>query len=301
MSPKRGYWFLFTGLVLGLGLGLLTAWVFAPVQYTDTTPASLRADFKDEYRAMIASAYSATGNLQRAQARLANLGDVDPLKALGEQAQRMMANNAPMEMTQRLADLSEALQAQAAAVPGPTVGQNSPTPATPSNLANATPGDQPTPSATPSGPVSATSAPENLPSPEATSVSLPSPVFTFAPRPTRTSTPTPDKPFELANQSTFCETSQPGLLQVNISNNANQPAAGIELIITWFGGEEHFFTGLKPELGNGYADFVMTDKVEYALSLSAGGTRITGLTAPLCIDAGGSAYSGGIRLEFKQP
>lgn len=301
MSPKRGYWFLFTGLVLGLGFGLLTAWVFAPVQYTDTTPASLRADFKDEYRAMIASAYGATGNLQRAQARLTNLGDVDPLKALGEQAQRMMANNSPMEMTQRLADLSEALQAQTAAVPGSTGEQNTPAPAAPSNLANATPGSQTIPSTTPSGPVSATSTPENFPSPGATSVSLPSPVFTFAPRPTRTLTPTPGRPFELANQATFCEASQPGLLQINVTNNANQPAAGIELVITWFSGEEHFFTGLKPELGIGYADFVMTEKVEYALSLSAGGTRITGLTAPLCMDAGGGTYRGGIRLEFKQP
>ena len=69
----------------------------------------------------------------------------------------------------------------------------------------------------------------------------------------------------------------------------------------WSGGEEHFFTGLKPELGHGYADYRMTAGTEYALSLSAGGTRITGLSAPPCLDASGNPYPGGLHLEFKQP
>jgi hypothetical protein len=91
------------------------------------------------------------------------------------------------------------------------------------------------------------------------------------------------------------------LLQVLLENTNGEPAAGIELVITWLGGEEHFFSGLKPELGNGYADFVMTPDVEYTLSMSNGGTPITGLISPACTAADGSAYSGGILLEFKQP
>ena len=70
------------GLAIGLALGLLIAWVIAPVEYTDTSPASMREEFKDQYRLAIASAYNATGNLERARARLALVGDQDVLLAL---------------------------------------------------------------------------------------------------------------------------------------------------------------------------------------------------------------------------
>ena len=34
------------GLAIGLALGLLITWVIAPVEYTDTSPASMREEFK---------------------------------------------------------------------------------------------------------------------------------------------------------------------------------------------------------------------------------------------------------------
>jgi hypothetical protein len=146
-----------------------------------------------------------------------------------------------------------------------------------------------------------------LPTPTFTSTIEPSltpeqkPISTLVPRPTPTSSPTPAKAFVLSKKLTFCEPTQPGQLQVNLTNSTIKPAAGVELVITWSGGEEHFFTGLKPELGYGYTDFTMTAKIEYALSLSAGETRVTGLSAPPCVDLQGNAYPGGIRLEFSQP
>jgi hypothetical protein len=104
----------------------------------------------------------------------------------------------------------------------------------------------------------------------------------------------------LTDQSTFCDSARPGLLQVILENAAGNPASGIELTVTWLGGEETFYTGLKPELGFGYADFAMTPGIEYALSLSGGVTRITGLqTSPCNADSGD--YPGSIRLEFRQP
>ena len=76
------------GLVLGLGLGLLYSWVIRPVTYVDTAPVALRADFKDQFRALIAAAYAANANLPRAQVRLALLGDPSSAGALIEQARR---------------------------------------------------------------------------------------------------------------------------------------------------------------------------------------------------------------------
>ena len=113
--PGRRSWlaenlYLLTGLLIGLGLGLLYAWVISPVKYVDTSPASLRADFKDGYRAAIASAYLASGNVERAQSRLALLGDPNPVQALVNQAQQ--ARN------RKIARLGSALQIVGAQLTG---------------------------------------------------------------------------------------------------------------------------------------------------------------------------------------
>ena len=57
-------------LLLGLGLGLAYSWLISPLRIVDADPIALRADFKDNYRSAVASSYTATGNLPRAQARL---------------------------------------------------------------------------------------------------------------------------------------------------------------------------------------------------------------------------------------
>ncbi len=294
MNEKRGPWYLLTGAVLGIAIGLLIGWVMLPVQYVDTSPSTLRSDFKDQYRYMIAAAYSATGNLERARARLALLEDADPVKALGDQAQRMLANNTSQDVVHSLADLSQALQSNPASSPATTLlpqaihtsGQETARPV----LSTAT-----------SGSPSDTLPPADTATPGIISTLEDTPAPFPTPRPTHTPTPTPGAPFVLANKSTFCEPTQPGLVQVVLQDSSGQPAAGVELVITWLGGEEHFFTGLKPELGNGYADFVMSSGVEYALSMSDGGTRVAGLIPPACSSSDGTAYPGGIHLEFKQP
>ncbi len=76
-EPKSFPWYLITGLVLGFLLGLLYAWWVNPVVYSNTEPATLRADFKDNYRLTIAQAYAASGDLDRAESRLALLQDED--------------------------------------------------------------------------------------------------------------------------------------------------------------------------------------------------------------------------------
>lgn len=293
-NDHRGPWFIFTGLLLGIGLGLSIAWGIPQSQPLDTTPASLRADFKDEYRFMIAAAYAISGDLGRARARLETLGDPDPLLALGAQAQRMLAQNVSIERVRVLANLSESLRAQPALT------------ATQVSLATTAPPDEPA-TATPE-PLSPTPAPTEdpaRPQPTATATETPFPTLpplpTATPRPTRTLTPTPGAPFVLVNQSTACNPQTPGLLQVTLRNALGQPAAGQELVITWFGGEEHFFTGFKNEISPGYADYILTEGVEYALSLSEGRTRITGLMAPACVAQDGKPYPGSILLEFRQP
>lgn len=299
MSDKRGFWYLLSGLLLGLGIGLWISWGLAPIQFVDTTPASLSPEFKDDYRFMIASAFHANNDLVRAQARLETLLDKELIKTLGEQAQRMLSENKPMAEVQLLADLSTAMQ-------NPASPADSSSQEIPSNQVITSSPTTATNTATPSQTPTATALVSQTPLPitaiiQVTSSATAKPIATIPPRSTPTISPTPMVPFELIKKTAICEINQPGVLQVILLNSAGGPAAGIELVITWFSGEEHFFTGLKPELGLGYADFTMTENVEYALSLSAGGTRVTGLSLQKCSNPQGGKYPGGIRLEFKQP
>ncbi|NOH04146.1 MAG: hypothetical protein HND47_20320 [Chloroflexi bacterium] len=47
-------------LLAGLGVGLFYSWRISPVTYVDAHPALLRADFKDQYRIVIAASYEST-------------------------------------------------------------------------------------------------------------------------------------------------------------------------------------------------------------------------------------------------
>lgn len=50
------------GIILGLILGLVYAWVINPVKWTNTAPNQLRADFQKDYIAWIAEEYAPTGD-----------------------------------------------------------------------------------------------------------------------------------------------------------------------------------------------------------------------------------------------
>jgi hypothetical protein len=74
---RRWIWFLLL-LILGVAVGLWYGWRINPVNYVDTTPARLRADYQTDYMLMVAEAYQAEGDLDQAARRLAALGDSHP-------------------------------------------------------------------------------------------------------------------------------------------------------------------------------------------------------------------------------
>lgn len=74
-TANMARWILFLIVVLlGGALGLVYGWVVNPVEYVDTTPDSLRADFKADYVLMVAESYHANGDVALAARRLALLG-----------------------------------------------------------------------------------------------------------------------------------------------------------------------------------------------------------------------------------
>lgn len=280
---KRFPWLALFLLIAGAGLGILYAWVIAPAPFKDTSPNTLRADFKDDLRSLIAAAYASNGDLERARARLALLGDSDPLAVLNAQAQRMLADGDSFEEVQQVAQLAADLQQPPLATTEPTRPSFTTTPI----LVVTLPGDV-TPEST------GTFIPEQVIEPPAT-------VSTPTPRPTRTPTPEPGRAYELTAQDTLCEAGlQEGLLQILVTDSRRRPAPGVEIIVTWDGGEEHFFTGFKPELGNGYADFVMQAGIVYTVRVGAGSATVTNVAPPGCTSTDGIPYIGVIRLSFQQ-
>lgn len=286
-SERRNHWYLLTGLLLGLALGLLYAWKISPVRYVDTEPATLRADFKDQYRLTIASAYLATGNLERARARLALLGEENPSEALENQAQRWLAQGDPQGGSRALLALATALRQEEAAKNVPLATETT---------SAAASGAMASPTLAAATPPMVAPLSNQTRSPTRVGTAPPSPT----PRPTRTPTPTVGPPFRLAKHTIICDPSLPeGLLQIEARDSYGKPLAGVEIVITWQGGEEHFFTGLKPELGDGYADYQMTPGLLYTLQLMPTGTLVTDLSVPLCNDSG-EEYWGSLRLLFEQ-
>lgn len=283
---RRIPWEGLLALLAGLGLGLLYSWVISPVRIVDSAPIALRPDFKDQYRSAIAAAYGSTGNLERAQARLGLVGDANPIEALNGQAQRMLASG-EFQQADQLVALASALVQGNAFVARASSTVVPPTAAQPVSTVN-----DALPTSTTQEII--TSIPELG--------STQSPVLEATPRPTRTPIPTQGAAFILTGQESICDSNLPdGLLQVLVLNANRRQLPGVEIRITWDGGEDLFFTGLKPELGNGYADFIMTADVIYTVQLAAGSDTATGLIAPPCETPSGEPFTGGFKLTFQQP
>jgi hypothetical protein len=286
---RRLPWDVLLALLAGLAAGLVYAWLISPLRVTDADPTTLHPDFKQEYRSAIAAAYAATGNLARAKTRLALLNDPNPVEALNAQAQRMMADSESLAQADEVAALALALQNGSEAQPP----SNVPTEVVQEVQASFTETLPPAPADIP---FAFTETPVSIETQD-------QPILaSTTPRPTQTLPPTLGAPYKLTGQDSVCDTNLPdGLLQVLITNSNRRQVAGVGINITWDGGEEQFFTGLKPELGNGYADYIMTPSISYTVQLAMGSDVATGLITPTCQSPTGESFFGGIKLTFQQP
>ena len=280
-------------LLLGLGLGLAYSWIFSPLHVVDASPIALRADFKDAYRSAIAASYGATNNLARAQARLALLGDSNSLDALNSQAQRLIASGEFAQADQVVA-LAIALENGTTVVAVPTVTSTVDNTVAVVKEVTAT-----LPPPPPDLPFQFTETPQST---DPQIIETQPVINTATPRPTRTLIPTVGAPFTLIAQDTVCDATLPdGLLQVLVFNSNRRQIAGAKIIITWNSGEEQFFTGLKPEISHGYADYTMSPNIAYTVRLASGSDIASELTAPTCQTPSGETFIGGIKLTFQQP
>ena len=291
---------LILALLIGLGLGLAYSWLISPVTYVDANPALLRTDFKDQYRGVIAASYAATHDLDRARARLNLLSDTDPIGELSAQAQRMVGTGETLENVQSLAQLATDLQQGFVSVPSIQFTSTAFTKVINTPIINTPAIETSSPIPTETQIIIEEATP--LPTIFFEQTPLVPQAATSTPRPTFTPIPAPGAPFTLVGQDPNCEPgSLSGLLQFILMDSRRKQVAGIEIIVTWSQGEDHFFTGFKPELGNGYADFVMQANTIYSVRVVEGGTFVPNISTPICTDPNGVKYAGGLLLTFQQP
>lgn len=255
---------LLSGLVLGLVLGLVYTWLIEPVQFYDTSPDRLREDLKREYILLISETYAADGDWHAAQERLADLGDPDIAHTLLQLTEQAIAEGRPVATVRHLAVLAARL------------GTSSPA------VAAFVPTQSIRPTATPIAVLATFTPAPATPTPTPTATLTPSPTPTLQP------TATPRLHYRLLAQQRICDADrEEPLLQVVVRDAAGDGIAGVEVLVSWGAETARLFTGLKPELGRGYADLVMQPEISYAVRLAEGSEEVSGIRAAACNSSAG--------------
>jgi hypothetical protein len=272
MNEKRGNLYLVSGFVMGLLFGLIYSWLLDPVEFIDAAPVSLGTAYKDQYRELIAMSYSANEDMGRAQARLALLQEEDQLYILGAQAQQLQADTLKIREARAVMKLGEDLQA--ILMNGPKVVADEPLPSG-TNKTN-----DPAEASTPEVIISAMSEEPQAAQPaQARNEGL----------------------FQLDQQMEVCDPNLPqGLLQVVVVDGQGNPIPGVRGTVYWPEGNDYFYTGLYPDLGDGYGDYVMKATVDYKLQIGEGTALVESITAPVCKSDNGRDYFGSLWMQFRK-
>jgi hypothetical protein len=263
---------LLLGLILGLAGALIYAWVLQPVVYVEASPARLREDHKVEYILLVSQSYAADGDWNRAQKRLAALDDPELGDAIGAQVEAALRDGAPADVVRNLAIIADRL------------GVSNP------SVAVFLPAGQATATATAEAATLAPSATRTRPA-----TNTPFPTLT----PTLLPTPTPVPVYRLLRREQLCRPEEAtARIEVIVVDPFLDPLPGAEVIVQWELGEDHFFTGFKPEKGLGYGDFIMDPGITYSVAMAEGSAAVGGLQVVTC-DAGQDGLAGGWRLTFQ--
>lgn len=254
---------LLLGLILGLAGALYYAWVIAPVVYVDASPARLSDENKAEYIFLVSQSYAIDGDWPQAQRRLAGLDDPAAAQTVTTLLEMYVREQRSSDAIANLAVLARQLGSEA-----PVIALFAPTPlSNESTAATAT--------------IAPTAPPAATPSPTAQPTVTARPTLTAVP--TSLPDPTAQPTYRLLNQQRLCidENITPQIEVITL-DALLEPLPGIEALVTWDGGSDHFFTGFKPALGDGYGDFAMMPNTSYTVMLADGSPEISGLRIESC-------------------
>jgi hypothetical protein len=263
------------GLVVGLLGGLYVAWVMLPGADNTAGVDALRPVHQADYLFMVSQSYAGDGDWELAAARLARLQDPAINEQLIRLLEQFLREGRPADQVRNLARL-----AQQAGADSPVLALFAPTPQAITAVlpTSSTLTPSPTPTLLPT------------PTPTVLPTATPSPTPTATPSPTATPTAVPA--FRLRVQDSVCyPPDTPPLLEILVVDANLRPLPGVPVLVQWGTGEQEqdlFFTGYKPEMSLGYADFVMVPGFSYAVLVGGeGGEGVSGLQATQCPDEEG--------------
>ena len=96
-------------IAVGIGLGVIYGWLIDPVDYVDTTPNTLRPDYKADYVLMVAEIFNLDRDAEMAVIRLTYLGDPSPLDSVDNALIFAVEAGYGAEDLRLLRDLADAL------------------------------------------------------------------------------------------------------------------------------------------------------------------------------------------------
>ncbi len=267
---------LMIGIGIGIAVGLGTSWRLTPYPYNSSDPSDLKIEHQRDYIVHVSAAYAIDGDLNNAQRRLALLKLPQIATSVAGLGEWYASTEQNATITRALAELAYALGVQTVAL-APFI-------------------NTPTPTSTPTNTPTMTPRPTHTPFPSVTSTTAATPHPTV----------TPQIEYKLIKREhTACATGlKTDLIKILVVDAKRRELAGVGLKVSWDGNEEYIFTGLKPEISSGYADFAMESKsyrVEVADGVSEVAKNITKrATGEKCEGAGeDEAYHHLWRLVFQ--
>ncbi|MFT5195234.1 MAG: hypothetical protein ACI9EW_002523 [Cellvibrionaceae bacterium] len=287
-------------LLSGIGVAIWLSWTVFPLNPPVGSPAVFRDDFRRDYLYMVSESLSQTGDWDKAKARLDLLQAADLPQTIVQELENYLREGRSAEDVRHMARLAQGLGAEGAAL-----DLFAPTPAEP--IAELSALNTPTRAAAFGGGETAEVA-------TATPTLLPTPTSIVAP----TSTPIPIEEivnsqlaYQLVSQEEVCilnaeegeeiegKTEKRAAIEIEVfvQNINSEGVAGEEILVSWDTGTDRFVTGLKREVGAGYADFTMSAGVSYSAELVSGSNRVGGLVIGSCADGAGQT---GWRLVFEE-
>lgn len=220
-------------LAAGVAGGLYYAWMVDPLDSYRTSPDALHAEDKLRYLTLIGDLYGCQQDGTQTEARLQALGIPADGPTLARLIEEYLDSGGRPEEVRPLAQLASDLGASGGVL----------------LVFGALP----------------TSTPQSAASP----VAVPPTAALPVPSPTPFVPPTPMPRFEIVEQTALCAApGQSGQIIVWVQDDQGHPMPGVEIVVFWPAGQDRFFTGLRPEIGAGYADFEMSPDIEYAVSLA---------------------------------
>jgi len=267
------------GLLPGLIGGLYLAWEVFPPPPGGASPAELAPPYQELWIVLAARADAVERNPAALRRRLEALALPDLPERVAALAERGLLENWPSEVVQDLARAAQQLGARSPALvvilatPVPTRVPPSPT-LIPTPTASPTPTPTPLPSPTPS------------PTPE------PSPIPTEIPTiiPTRLKEP-------VVEQRPLCESSP--LLRIRVFDPDGRERSGVRIWVNGPRGAETLLTGLKPGMGDGYADARMEPHGAYRIEVEGSGAVGVEVAARPCELPDGSGGWTGWEVEVR--